>query len=663
MATLVALLGAMFVAMGSVSADDHKVTISFNDSDGVVPDGKDVVVSVKVTATIDDRSDASALGTASLNWVRVSGELSGKEFETATTSGFVADDADDTTAPFGYTATFEPVTIINPKGTAPGEYTVSAHVDPDGTANPLKARTPSKILTIGGAGTGLDSATLTVTDMDGKPNANLNSAPADNDGTVYLTVQAKNSLGKNSNDGDVSQIIIYARGGDITIPAGINGNAAAGDTDFDDTADGTDRAENTSNPNALTASPANAKERFQVTAGGNVAASVDVYVTLIGGSGVVTSDTVNIGFTGPADSISVGDPSGPLGQSNSEITIAVTATDSAGNGVALGPDDLSAVVKDRSGNDPNIGVEHQKGDNDRDGCRDGTLNEGSTALSTDAPCADVGENVVNGDDERTTGTDEATGFDANPKTHYTEKPFDAKTVVIPVTTGAEKADPGEYTVVVTFGEEESEVTIHVAGPSANIEASTDADGPVAIGQVIEVTAMVTDTDGISVQNAVVDSDPNTDGNQTIGEPVTFTAVGALQLRTIGNDISTTVGTMDGVAKARFVVTQGSGTATIIVSAGNASTFVSLNDAVEEEAMSEEEASVSCLSELSGFATWSCGVSADASEIFEMVSARGVSAIHLWNGSTWVRYSVVDDAMVPGSSDFMVTENDILYISN
>ena len=80
-------------------------------------------------------------------------------------------------------------------------------------------------------------------------------------------------------------------------------------------------------------------------------------------------------------------------------------------------------------------------------------------------------------------------------------------------------------------------------------------------------------------------------------------------------------------------------------------------------MPEEEASVSCLSELSGFATWSCGVSADASEIFEMVSARGVSAIHLWNGSTWVRYSVVDDAMVPGSSDFMVTENDILYISN
>ena len=653
---MVALVGAMFVAMGSVSADGHKVTISFDDSDGVVADGRDVKVTVTVTY-VNETTNQAPTNTPTISWIRVSGELDGVELTdgngpTALGSWSTV----STAAPFTFTSTHGPETVINPKGTAPGEYTVSAHVDPDGDDGSLKARTVTKILTVGGAGTGLDSATLTVTDMDGKPNANLNSAPADNDGTVYLTVQAKNSLGKNSNDGDVSQMIIYARGADINIPAGIDFN---GNGNF--TEDG-DR-EPSKNPNALTASPANAKERFELTAGGDVAASVDVYVTVIGASGVVTSNTETVNFTGPADSISIGDPSGPLGQSNSEITIAVTATDSAGTGVALGPDDVSAVVKDRSGNDPDIGVEHQKGDNDRDGCRDGTLNEDSTALSTDAPCADVGENVVNGDDERTTGTDEATGFDANPKTHYTEKPFDAKTVVIPVTTGAEKADPGEYTVVVTFGEEESEVTIHVAGPSANIEASTDADGPVAIGQVIEVTAMVTDTDGISVQNAVVDSDPNTDGNQSIGEPVTFTAVGALHLRTVGNEISTTEGTKGGVAKARYVVTQGSGTATIIVSAGNASTFVSLNDAVEEEAMPEEEASVSCLSNLAGFATWACGVESSASEIFGLVSGRGATALHLWNGSAWVRYSVVDGTMVPGSSDFMVAENDILYISN
>ena len=80
-------------------------------------------------------------------------------------------------------------------------------------------------------------------------------------------------------------------------------------------------------------------------------------------------------------------------------------------------------------------------------------------------------------------------------------------------------------------------------------------------------------------------------------------------------------------------------------------------------MPEEEASVSCLSNLSGFSTWSCGVESSAAEIFGLVSGRGASAVHLWNGSEWVRYSVVEGAMVPGSSDFMVTEDDILYISN
>ncbi len=86
-------------------------------------------------------------------------------------------------------------------------------------------------------------------------------------------------------------------------------------------------------------------------------------------------------------------------------------------------------------------------------------------------------------------------------------------------------------------------------------------------------------------------------------------------------------------------------------------------AEEPEAMPEEEASVSCLSNLSGFSTWSCGVESSAVEIFGLVSGRGASAVHLWNGSEWVRYSVVEGAMVPGSSDFMVTEDDILYISN
>ena len=124
-------------------------------------------------------------------------------------------------------------------------------------------------------------------------------------------------------------------------------------------------------------------------------------------------------------------------------------------------------------------------------------------------------------------------------------------------------------------------------------------------------------------------------------------------------------TDDGVATATFVAV-GPGTSVITAVADGKSAVAvvtSTAGAVEPEAMPEEEASVACLSNLAGFATWACGVESSASEIFGLVSGRGATALHLWNGSAWVRYSVVDGTMVPGSSDFMVAENDILYISN
>ncbi|MXX47742.1 MAG: hypothetical protein F4Z38_05445 [Chloroflexi bacterium] len=650
LAVLAALVVTLFAAVQFAAADNHKVVIEFDDSDGVVADGDDVGVMIKATVNTDT---TTAPGAGTISWVRVSGGLSVTPPTTIDPLTYVRVDADDTEAPFAWSVTNSQFTIVNPKGTASGTYTVSAMVDPDGSGD-LKARTITAVLTVGDPGDGLGSASLVVTDADGKPNASKNAAPADG-GTIYLTVQAMNSRGEKSNNSDVSQMIIYARGGDITLPAGIDGTSPA-DGDF---TDDEDRAENTTNANALTASPANAKESFRVTAGGNVAASVDVYVTLIGPSGVVTSDTETISFTGPADAISVSDPSGPLGQSGAEITIEVTASDKAGTGVALGPDDVSAVVKDASGDDPTVGTTHQKGDNDRDGCRDGTRDASDNALLS---TADGCTTANNGDDART--DDNENNFTTDPTDTYSEKPFDAKTVVVPVSTGAEKADPGEYTVVVTFGEDETEVTIHVAGPAANIEASTDADGPISIGQVIEVTATVTDADGIAVQNAIVDSDPDMAGDQTVAQPVTFTAVGALELRTIRNEISTTVGTKDGVSKASFVVTKGSGTATIIVSAGDASTFVSLSDASTDPVEEVEEISAAnCLNSVnSGPAVWTCEGNANASDIFPALNSRGATALWLWNGSSWQRYSVRDGAEIPGSTDFMMQNLDSLWIS-
>ena len=209
--------------------------------------------------------------------------------------------------------------------------------------------------------------------------------------------------------------------------------------------------------------------------------------------------------------------------------------------------------------------------------------------------------------------------------------------------------PGVYTIETSLAgvpdsKATTEVTVSGAATNVAVEVAMSSD-EVELGTILTVTATVTDKNGAPVAD-----------DTTIG----FATGGALTL----DKVIASTKTKDGVGTGEFIVSKGEGLGVIIVTAGTgrATHTVSFMAPDEEDAM-PEEASVSCLSELSGFATWSCGVEADASEIFDMVSGRGVTALHLWNGSTWVRYSVVDGAMVPGSSDFMVTENDILYISN
>ncbi|MYD73301.1 MAG: hypothetical protein F4Y11_03335 [Chloroflexi bacterium] len=624
LAALAGLVFALFAAMQSASAAPSGA-ITFSDSDATVPVGSEVTVHVEVT-------DPDADPGATVAWVRVSGTL---KFLEDTESG-----AADLTANSGLAVTFVadttpgkqvwgPYTLVIPDGTPEGKYTVSARVDLNG-ATAGGVTTVKKTITVGGAGDGLGSASLVVTDMDGKANASLSTAPA-SAGTIYLAVQALNSLGNKSNNGDVDQVIVYARGGTIAVA-----EVAAADLEGDDARVAA------SNPNAITIADARAAEGFSITASGSVAVSIDVRATLIGSDGAVDSNTVTIGFTGPANAISVGDPSGPLGQSDSTITFEVKASDSAGTGVVLAPHSISAVVKDRSGTDPNVGDLYQKDDDDRDGCKD--------VGEDDTDTGDCNEE----DDARTTEVED----------DFVEKKYDAKTVVVPVTTSEDNADAGEYTLVVTFGTTETEVTFNVAGPAADIDATTDAEGPVGIGQVIEVTATVTDADGIPVKNSVSDNPATTDVDESTGERVTFTAVGALQMRTIQNEITTTVNTKDGVAKARFVVTQGSGTATIIVSAGDASTFVSLSDASADPVEEVEEISAAnCLSSTNaGPASWTCEGGSDASAIFPDLQSRGATALWLWNGSSWLRYSLRDGAEIPGSTDFMIQNRDNLWIS-
>ena len=637
MATLVALLGAMFVAMGSASAqgapkrsvtvtsqttDDppvngaYSVTISFDDSDGIVEANDDVAIEVLVK-----KADGTALnnnGTATIagTSVVVAPVLSSAQPITEATGDITIANAAGSMTP----ATI--AVLPNPAGTAEGFYSVTVSFTAGG-----ENVSGTLVLQRADAGAALDNVEIGLgkfvpyspandgpdesanTDDDvaevmescAAPGATETSddASAPHGDMICLYVKAMNSLGNPSSNGDIASVKILAPTGSIGMGANLSDKAPRPNNETVELATDSDDI-----------APAGHTSFFTVTK--KSPGTVVVYAIVFGEGalGSKTTETVTLTFTGNPDSFEVNDSTRTLhnsdlpdGDDEGEdrdapmIDLLVTAMDKGGNSVAPDLSGYTITVKGTDGKATD---------------KVNPVMDGMNQLHT----------VKNKQYLRLSGTGNADS----------------------------KLETGVYMVELKKAGKSStaEFTVSAGAAAVSLEVSSSM---VEVNDVITVTATVTDADG----NTVIE-----------GTDVTFEVAGSLDLKLLGaNDKGAVEATTkDGVAMARVLVSKGSGSASIVVSSGTVYEVISVSTApVEEEAMPEEEALVSCLSELSGFATWSCGVSADASEIFEMVSARGVSAIHLWNGSTWVRYSVVDDAMVPGSSDFMVTENDILYISN
>ena len=212
--------------------------------------------------------------------------------------------------------------------------------------------------------------------------------------------------------------------------------------------------------------------------------------------------------------------------------------------------------------------------------------------------------------------------------------------------------PGEYKLTVTSGSLKAEGMFRVAGDAAMMELALEPMSADTFGQEVTATATVTDAEG----NAVAD-----------GTPVTF-RVSDFRGDSDSVAVLDTTGAMltkGGEAMATLTVV-GAGNAVVRATTDKAGGGSLLKTAVlvsRAGAPAGGEAGLDCLSELSGFAVWTCAGGSTASELFELVSSRGATAIHLWNGSAWIRYSVVDGTMVPGSRDFPVGRNDVLYISN
>ncbi len=640
LAVLVALAVALFAVFQSAQADGHEhLTLSVGDSDNIVGDDQEVKLTITVNNLPADAEGNAIIqdSTYSINWVAIPAAL-----PVTASEDDIGDDFEDV-ANTRHASNADTKFFI-PKGTS-GEYTISAQVlrdktvAADGTDEGQKVLNGSVTITIGDAGTAVAAASISLGKVghatpktaktDGAATAAYGaSAPADyeacqddpvlrnvnpdpeNDtdpvdvidgNCVALTISVTNSLGNAANGSDVTGIHVFAPLGQVIW------NNPSVEQNASDLGSGT----------ALIGAGSASVKIFvaRMTAG-----TVNVSAIVLGKAGSTTSDVMTLTFTGAADSISVSGADSALAQNGTAAKLAVEASAVDETPVVVAADAVASEGEAR------IVV---------------TAVDASGNVATLAP-DQVDVEIVDADDNLVTsiGSLETPQVDAKGNTVHT---------AVRITLNATDAAPGEYTVKVTFGDDDPETaTVVVAGAVATVEIETSATS-VAIGDIITVSATVTDDDG----NLSPD----------VGE-VTFQAVGALTLNALGKGAdggNVSIAVDDGMAEARFVVVSGSGTATIIASTAGVDGVTSVS--TDAAAAADEAVSLDCLSATNGFATYTCGVDSSASELFGLVSGRGATAVHLWNGSDWVRYSVVDGAMVPGSSDFSVTEDDILYISN
>ena len=632
---------------GTHTAANHPPTLGIVvlDSDGIVPDDSTVTVMIvmsgvfatdprpdlnngvraatlsKAVATEDD-GDGGTVATTSLQYVRVSGELEGVAAPRLMQTPNLDDDMSANRA-------FAMIDI--PAGTTPGTYTVSTKLAAgtyfDYSGNEMNAKSARATFTVGDAGLGLSSAALslgnrvhddpaTLTD-ETKPESGSDSATGNG---INLVVTASNSLDNKADNSSIDQITVIAPGGDITInPAMVDdpddvaaphGKRPLFVTTTEDNSSSLDedvmRAAG-SNGTALTGDAIRQAMSITVNKADDQPGTVDVYV-ILSGKGAAISNTVTLTFTGPNDALSIGEPSDTL-LAFTEVTTLPEVLRRDVISFDLGALDAGG----NAGGVPDVRVR--------------ILNPDGKVVNEDSIDVEQGPNskkVPNAKLTLTSLNDALT-------------PLDAGTYTVKITSAGGLTASGEFMVV---------------GRADGVEVSVDTNTPSAVGEIITATATVT-ADGEMVPNGTIvtfnANDVAGDGDSVL----VAVGSGAVQ-RTIG-----------GTATASFVAV-GPGSSVVSATAHRTTAvqvIASTAGAVEAEAMPEEEASVACLSNLNGFATWACGVESSASEIFGLVSGRGATALHLWNGSAWVRYSVVDGTMVPGSSDFMVAENDILYISN
>ena len=521
----------------------------------------------------------------------------------------------------GATYTFQPVFGFVLSGTVaggPATYTHQAG-GPSGTFK-IRATTTStgattleRDLTVGEAGTNLavvntKLGTLNAADntrydptADPAETPKAEEATADVGTNILIDVEALNSLGAKSNAPTAGDlsVTIFTVGGVVA-----SGDDAVGATTTSVTVASTAVQQNVI-PFAVTRTTPGTVRVFAVaTIGTETEQSADLNLTFTAVAGPPVNPVVEDG--------------GTVGQGGTTIRTL---------------DDGSAATADSDGNFPaatraTLSVS-------------ATDTDGLTAVLAQATIAADGVTVKGPDDKDV--TENSVNGVAVARYVLDNDDAAAGNQSVIIVTLADDAAPGEYTVTAAIGTATDSATFTVTGSPTNVEVVVDAPDGTGLGEQLTATATVTDANGNLVAPTTVEFTVGA------GSPATFVGINPK--------------TKDGVGSRSAVIT-GSGVITVVATAGGVSGVDVIVAGDGADAGAADEASLDCFSsKLSGFSSWTCDVDSTASEAFTLLEGRGATALHLWNGSMWLRYAVVDSGEVPGSENFPISDGDILYISN
>ncbi|MCY4670453.1 MAG: hypothetical protein OXC29_21005, partial [Rhodococcus sp.] len=558
------------------------------DTDNVVSAGPQVTVVATVRSAVTD-SD-----------VRLTVPTTGLSIQNRNTDGALQDGTTQQQTQSVATAGTQMLEFtVNTAGAPAGDYTLTFTADNDGnfattSSNPIaepdggdaddaakatrlensKQEIDTLTLTIGDPGTGLASATLSLgnsandlpfTDKDetvAESGSDVAKATGDADGKINLVVEVFDSNGGKSNSSAVDQIIVIAPDGKIEATRTNTADTPVRVTESGDSSltldeDGTD--------------PPDVGQRTVVTVSkeDQKPGQVTVYAIVSGPGGAARTDDITLTFSGPAASLSIADATESLLSVNTlgddpdtddkvetdfvikdTIKLLVTAEDEGGNSAVPPTGGVSIVITDPDGK-----------------------RQGASVIARSQP---------------------------------TRSTTDGKYYITLTGTGsaAKPLASGTWSLTAKSGKLEAEAAFAVAGAPADVAVSASSTSSDTIGDVIVVTASVTDKDGNTVSD---------------GTSVMFDVSENTGLSAIGTGHSGKA-TKNGSASVKYAVT-GAGSSVVSAEAGDATgvvVIVSTAGTTDDDA-ADEEASVACLSNLNGFATWSCSVESSASEIFGLVS--------------------------------------------